>query len=126
MVAGTPRVAHTRSAPRSRRCLREHGGEIRCGQSVTGFDVQGDRVLAVTTDQGLRVEADVFVSNASAPTTLLELVGREHLPVDYLDRVEQPSPSYTTFSVYLGLDRDVLAEQGTDARTVPQCVLGCR
>jgi prolycopene isomerase len=92
--------------------LLEHGGEIRCDQSVTGFEVEGDRVLAVTTDQGLRVEADVVVSNASAPTTLVELVGREHLPADYLDRVEKPSPSYTTFSVYLGLDRDVLAEQG--------------
>lgn len=92
--------------------LGEYGGEIRCGQSVTGFDVQGDRVLAVTTDQGLHLEAEVVVSNASAPTTLLELVGREHLPLDYLDRVEKPSPSYTTFSVYLGLDRDVLGEHG--------------
>jgi phytoene desaturase len=92
--------------------LHEHGGEIRCDQTVTGFEVEGDRVLAVTTDQGLRLEADVVVSNASAPTTLVELVGREHLPVDYLDKVEKPSPSYTTFAVYLGLDRDVLAEQG--------------
>ncbi|HET9117895.1 MAG TPA: NAD(P)/FAD-dependent oxidoreductase [Pseudonocardiaceae bacterium] len=92
--------------------LGEKGGEIRCGQRVTGFDVQGDRVLAVTTDQGLHLEPEVVVSNASAPTTFLELVGREHLPPDYLDRVEQPSPSYTTFSVYLGLDRDVLGEHG--------------
>ena len=106
--------------------LREHGGEIRCGQSVTGFDVEGDRVLAVTTDQGLRLEAEVFVSNASAPTTLLELVGREHLPVDYLDRVRE------TFAVVHHLFR--LPRPGprrscrarTGARTVPQCVLGCR
>ncbi|MBX7434184.1 NAD(P)/FAD-dependent oxidoreductase [Mycobacterium sp. Y57] len=91
--------------------LHEHGGEIRCGQPVTGLDVEGDRVLAVTTDQGLRLEADVFVSNASALTTALELVGREHLPVEYVERIEKPAPSYTTFSVYLGLDRDNLGEQ---------------
>lgn len=92
--------------------LYERGGEIRCGQNVTGFDVEGDRVVAAMTDQGLRLEAEVFVSNASAPTTVVELVGRENLPIDYVDTVEKPSPSYTTFSVYLGLDRDVLGEAG--------------
>ncbi len=92
--------------------LHERGGELRCGQLVTGFDVEGDRVVAVTTDQGVRLEADVVVSNASAPTTLLELVGREHLPDDYVERVERPTPSYTTFTVYLGLSPDVPAEQG--------------
>ncbi len=91
--------------------LRGCGSEIRCGQTVTGFDVEGDRVLAVTTDQGVRIEADVFISNASAPTTLLELVGREHLPGEYVERVEKPSPSYTTFSVYLGLDQSELGQQ---------------
>lgn len=92
--------------------LRERGGEIRCAQPATGFDVEADRVVAVTTDQGQRLEAGVFVSNASAPTTMLELLGRQHLPADYLERVEKPSPSYTTFSVYLGLDRDVLGGHG--------------
>ncbi len=92
--------------------LRERGGELRCGQLVTGFDVEGDRVVAVTTDQGLRLEADVVVSNASAPTTVLELVGREYLPADYVERVERPTPSYSFFTVYLGLDRDVPTKQG--------------
>ena len=92
--------------------LRERGGELRCEQLVTDIDVEGDRVVAVSTDQGLCLEADVVVSNASAPTTLLDLVGREHLPADYVERVEQPTPSYTTFAVYLGLTRNVPAEQG--------------
>lgn len=92
--------------------LHESGGEIRYHQTVTGFDVEGDRVVAANADPGLRLEAEVFVSNASAPTTLLGFVGREHLPTDFADRVETRSPSYTTFSVYLGLDRDILGEAG--------------
>ncbi len=94
------------------RSLRERGGEIRFAELVTGFDVEGDRVVAVSTHQGLRLEADVVVSNASAPTTLLELLGRERLPANYVERVEQPTASYTTFNVYLGLGRDIPAEQG--------------
>jgi prolycopene isomerase len=92
--------------------LRERGGEIRYGQLVTGFDLHGDRAAAVTTHEGLRLEADVFVSNASAPTTMLDLVGRGRLEAEYLDKVERPTPSYTTFAVYLGLDRDLFAEHG--------------
>jgi prolycopene isomerase len=92
--------------------LRERGGEIRYGQLVTGFDLHGDRAAAVTTHEGLRLEADVFVSNASAPTTMLDLVGRDRLDAEYVDKVERPNPSYTTFSVFLGLDRDVFAELG--------------
>jgi len=92
--------------------LSERGGEIRYGQLVDGFDVEDGRALTVNTQKGLRLEADLFVSNASAPTTMLDLVGRLRLPADYLARVETPQPGYSTFSVYLGLDRDLFAEQG--------------
>jgi phytoene dehydrogenase-like protein len=43
---------------------------------------------------------------------MLELAGRDRLPAEYVGRVETPAPGYTTFSVYLGLDRDLFAEQG--------------
>jgi prolycopene isomerase len=92
--------------------LRERGGEIRYGQLVTGFDLHGDRAVAVTTHEGLHLEADVFISNASAPTTMLDLVGRGRLESEYVDKVDRPAASYTTFAVYLGLDRNLFAAQG--------------
>jgi prolycopene isomerase len=88
------------------------GGEIRCGQLVNGFEFSDGHAVAVTTRQGQRVAADVFISNASAPSTMLDLVGPDHLPSDYVRRVEQPTPSLATFSVFLGLDRDLFGEQG--------------
>lgn len=94
------------------RSLQAHGGEIRYGQLVTSLEVENGRVVAVGTDQGLHLAVDVVVSNASAPGTMLDLVGRQHLPVGYVDQVERPRAGYTTFAVYLGLDRDLPAEQG--------------
>ena len=88
------------------------GGRIRYGQLVTAIEVAGTHAVAVTTARGSRIEADVFVSDASAPTTLLELVGRDRLPADYVARAATPMPSYTTFSVFLGLDRDLPADHG--------------
>ena len=91
--------------------LRERGGEIRCGVLATGIQLSHERAVAVTTSDGQRLEAEVFISNASAPATMLEMVGRDHLPGDYAAQVASPVPSYTIFNVYLGLNRDVFAEQ---------------
>ncbi len=91
--------------------LRERGGEIRYGMLATRVELSHDRAVAVTTSDGQRLEADVFISNASAPATMLEMIGRDHLPGDYAARVADRVPSYTVFNVYLGLNRDVFAEQ---------------
>ncbi len=92
--------------------LRQRGGEIRYGVLATGIQLSHERAVAVTTSDGQRLAAEVFISNASAPTTMLEMIGRDHLPADYVARVANPVPSYTVFNVYLGLRRDVFAEQG--------------
>ena len=92
--------------------LRERGGEIRYGVLATGVELSHERAVAVMTGDGQRLEAEVFTSNASAPTTMLQMVGRDHLPGDYAARVAGPVPSYTIFNLYLGLNRDVFAEQG--------------
>ena len=92
--------------------LRERGGEIRYGQRVTGLEIKDGVVTAVSTAEGLRVETAAVISNANAPTTMLDMVGRQHLPGDYVARVETPAVSFTTFSVYLGVNRDLFREQG--------------
>lgn len=91
--------------------LHHRGGEIRFGQRVTTIELSDRHATAVTTEAGLRVDTDTVISNANAPATMLDMVGRGHLPADYVGRLEAPAPSYTTVSVYLGLDRDVFAEQ---------------
>lgn len=91
--------------------LHQRGGEIRLGQLVTAIELSDGHATAVTTESGLRIETDHVISNANAPATMLNLVGREHLPADYVSRLETPAPSYSTVSVYLGLDRDIFAEQ---------------
>jgi prolycopene isomerase len=91
--------------------LRERGGEIRYTQTVTGICLEHGRAIGVRTAEGLAISADVIVSNASAPTTMFDLVGRQHLPAEYAARVTMPARSYSAVSVYLGLSRDVFAEQ---------------
>jgi prolycopene isomerase len=93
--------------------VTSHGGEIRYRQTVNDIELDGGLAVAVTTEKGLRVETDVVISNASAPETLLQLVGEANLPAAYVKDVEDARPSLSNLVVYLGLDCD-LAAQGWD------------
>ncbi|MFZ5881084.1 MAG: phytoene desaturase family protein [Chloroflexota bacterium] len=90
--------------------LKKAGGEIRYRQTVNRIEVRDGRAVAVETEKGLRVEADVVVSNANTPDTLLKFVGREHLPAEYVQKVEAGKPSISNLVIYLGLDCDLRAE----------------
>jgi all-trans-retinol 13,14-reductase len=94
--------------------LKKYGGEIRYKQTVNKIEIKDGRAVAVVTEKGLRVEADVIISNANSPDPLLKFVGREHLPADYVRGIEEAKPSISNFVLYLGLDRDLQAEGYTD------------
>jgi phytoene desaturase len=91
--------------------IMAHGGQVRYRQTVTRVEVRDGLATAVETDKGLRVEADALVSNANAPDTLLKLVGREHLPQDYVGRVKSARPALSNLIVYLGLNRRLSATE---------------
>ena len=90
--------------------IRKYGGEIRYRQTVTHIEIQDGRAVSVETEKGLRVETDGVVSNANAPDTMLKLVGRAHLPQKYVAKLEGDVPSLSNLVVYLGLERDLNAE----------------
>lgn len=92
--------------------LGERGGRIVYDQQVAAIEVVHGRATAVVTAVGLRIEPDAVISNASAPATMLTMVGRDHLPAGYVRRLESPAASHTVFQVFLGLDRDIFASQG--------------
>jgi prolycopene isomerase len=90
----------------------QRGGSVHFRHRVTRIDVEGGRAVAVQTDRGLRVEADVVVSNAS-PAATVAMVGREHFEEAFLSSVERDVPALSNLVVYLGVDRD-LASEGWD------------
>lgn len=90
--------------------ILKYGGEVRYRQTVRHIEMRNGHAAAVETEQGLRVEADVVVSNASAPDTLLAMIGRDHLPEAYVQKVERHPPSISNLVVYLGLNRDLWSE----------------
>ena len=87
----------------------ERGGVVRFRNRVMRIESDDGRAVAVETDRGLRVEANVVISNAS-PAATVELAGSEHFDDTYLAGVRRDVPALSNLVVYLGIDRDLAAE----------------
>ncbi|MFN8546031.1 MAG: NAD(P)/FAD-dependent oxidoreductase [Candidatus Binatia bacterium] len=88
--------------------IEEAGGHVRLRTRTTRITVRDGRVTGVTVDSrhlgSLAVEAPVVVSNADLKRTVLELVGPEHFPPAWVERVRGFEMALPLFVLYLGLD----------------------
>jgi phytoene dehydrogenase-like protein len=69
------------------RSLIAAGGQLRLDAPVRRILVAGGRVQGVELQGGERISAPLVVSNAHVATTMMELVGEEHLPAGLAPRV---------------------------------------
>ncbi len=71
-----------------KRFIEDHGGEVKSDQPVHKILIRDGIAKGVQTENGDVFEADTIVSNAHVQTTMLKMVGPEHLDSSMLKRVE--------------------------------------
>jgi len=81
------------------------GGKMLYGTSVEKILVKDGAVNGVLISGGKVLPARAVVSNASALTTLKEMLPKGVLSADYLKKLEDYRPSMSTFIVWLGLNK---------------------
>jgi phytoene dehydrogenase-like protein len=95
-------------ADRLAEAIEAAGGDIRLRSRVTRIHVADGRVTGVTFENKhlgtTRVEAPVVLSNADLKRTVVELVGAEHFPPSWAERVAGFEMALPLFVVFLGLD----------------------
>jgi phytoene dehydrogenase-like protein len=64
-------------------------------------------VAGVVTAGGESIEAQAVVSNASATTTIQNMLPEKAVPAAYLQKIQSLRPSLSTFIVWLGLNREL-------------------
>ena len=84
----------------------ENGGEIQLGARAAKIELVGGRAAAVVTQDGERYPCRYVVSNANATSTMLEMVGREHLPRHYVNNLDRMKVGPSLMQIYLGVDHD--------------------
>ena len=87
--------------------LVRRGGELVLRSPVRRILVEAGRTAGVVLENGQRVSAPLVISNADARQTLLELVGEEHFPSRYRQRLAAASTSISAFVVYAATSLDL-------------------
>jgi all-trans-retinol 13,14-reductase len=96
-------------ADRLAEVIEDHGGSIHLRHGVERILVQGDRAVGVKLEpkhgesEGQEVRARFVLSNADLKRTLLELVGPEHLPPEWLQRAQGFQMGGALFLTVLGI-----------------------
>jgi phytoene dehydrogenase-like protein len=86
--------------------IEENGGEILLSTRVNKIYLENGTAVGVGTEDGEKYMGKYIISNASAPATLFEMVGKEHLPKKYVEEVENMTYGLSCFQVYMGVDKD--------------------
>jgi phytoene dehydrogenase-like protein len=91
--------------------IRELGGEIQTGALVTRVIMENGSASGVETQDGAVYTARYIVANTDPYQLAFKLVGEEHFPAKYINRLHELKPANSLFGVYMGLNID-LAELG--------------
>ncbi len=86
--------------------IKQNSGEILLSTRVTKILIKDGKAVGVKTDDGKTFNSKYVVSNANAHDTFLKLVGREYLPEDYVEDLNEMEIGAAPFSVYMGVNSD--------------------
>jgi prolycopene isomerase len=86
--------------------IEENGGEVWLNNGASRLLVADGRVRGVVAEDGAEVFCTHVICNANPLVTCFKLIGRDNVPPWYLKRLTAWSPGLSTFSVFLGLDRE--------------------
>ncbi|MBW2263879.1 MAG: NAD(P)/FAD-dependent oxidoreductase, partial [Deltaproteobacteria bacterium] len=87
--------------------IEESGGKICLETRVDEILVKNGAAVGVVDERGREYDARAVVSNASAPTTMLELLPEGALTNGFAEKLRTYRPSLSSFVVWLGLDEDI-------------------
>jgi len=71
-----------------KRMIEAHGGEVRADHPIEKILIENGKAIGVRTERGEEFRADTIVSNAHVQTTMMKMVGRDHLDDSMFKKVE--------------------------------------
>jgi phytoene dehydrogenase-like protein len=86
--------------------IEENGGRLHTSSPVRRVLLDGDRVHGIELDDGATVEAEIVLVSGGARECFFDLVGREALPADFAEKVDDVPLMESVFMVHLGVDMD--------------------
>lgn len=85
--------------------FQNNGGELMLSSPVTKILIKDGSVTGMVIRGKVPVSAHSVISNCDARQTFIQLIGKKHLPSEFMKKLRQMHPSLSMFVLYLGLDQ---------------------
>lgn len=95
------------------KAIEKFGGTVKTNTPVEKIIVENRAAVGVKTESGEEFRAPVIVSNADLKMTVLDFVGEQHFPKEYIERVNK-----LTYSCHGVMLRVLCSEKITDKQVV--------
>jgi len=87
--------------------IEEMGGKILLGKEVSKIIIEDGKATGVETKEGEFFQSDLIISNADIKHTVLNLIGEDYLPKEYVSRVKELKYAGCGLILNLGLAKKV-------------------
>lgn len=95
--------------------VETRSGEVLLRSPVRRITTSGGAVTGVILENGQPIAASAVVSNADLRQTLFELIGAEHFPRRYVQRISGLRASVSAFVNYLAVPRELVSGLGHES-----------
>jgi phytoene desaturase len=86
--------------------IEARGGRISCGAEVERIRIEQNRVTGVELAYGTVESADLVIASGGAREVFFELVGKDSLPAEFVEKIDDIPLMESVFMVHLGVDFD--------------------
>ncbi len=85
---------------------RDHGGQILTRKTITRIMVEDGKITGVEVDGNDQAPADLVIATGGMKEVFFDLVGKENLPIEFVQQVESNRLMESVLMVQLGVDFD--------------------
>ncbi len=90
-----------------RSAIEKYGGEVRLNTEVNEVIVENNTAVGIRLKDGSDLRAPVIISNADIKATVLSLVGEEHFPQDYIQKIKALTYSVAALTLKVTLSEKI-------------------
>lgn len=85
--------------------FKDFGGELRLSRLVKKIEVKSNKISGVILEKDGFIPSIYVVSNCDARQTFIKLIGKRLINPDFLIKLNEMTPTLSTFILYLGVDK---------------------
>lgn len=90
--------------------IKQYGSEVQMNAKVSKIIVEEGQTKGVELKDGSYYESDLIISNADIQNTVLNLIGEEYFPTDYVEKVKKLKYATHCMAIKVALD-EVVTDQ---------------